>query len=396
MIWRIWVVLGIVVVVGAWVLMVPLSPPPMSDAETAVEGYRERGMVPKAGGLVVSQELGHDVFEVPPTDAEERARIVAAMGAAPAADHTEDEGHGEDVTHAEAKGHGEEDAHVEDRVHADDEDHEIRIDDDDAVEEEHEIRLDDDNPEDVATLAESEVAPSPRGHGHGAGGVDVGVSILAEGPAEEVAPTLGRLNVDRTVEIEMREWGYSPDHIMVEPGEVIRLMVRNVGRLPHEFMLMDGIGMQAVDYRLDRADWTLLEHQAIYEVPIVMPGRSFEMVVKIHKPGMWMYMCMFPYHMKLGMMGMFMTAGVSMEGMGAHAPPSSAEDHYEGVGVVISVAPEEGRMVVDHEAIEGYMGAMEMSYMVTPVTLLEGIEPGDKVRFTIDPQKRMIVGVTVE
>ncbi len=56
-----------------------------------------------------------------------------------------------------------------------------------------------------------------------------------------------------------------------------------------------------------------------------------------------------------------MTAGVPMDGMGAHAPPSSADGHYEGVGVVISVAPEKGRLVIDHEAIEGYIGAMEMS-----------------------------------
>ena len=42
------------------------------------------------------------------------------------------------------------------------------------------------------------------------------------------------------------------------------------------------------------------------------------------------------------------------------------------------------------------MGAMEMSYMVTPATLLEGVKKGDTVRFTIDTQKRMIVGVTVE
>ena len=37
-----------------------------------------------------------------------------------------------------------------------------------------------------------------------------------------------------------------------------------------------------------------------------------------------------------------------------------------------------------------------MSYMVTPASLLEGIQAGDKVRFTIDTKKRMIVGVTVE
>jgi uncharacterized cupredoxin-like copper-binding protein len=351
MIWRIWIGLTVVVVVGAWVWMVPLSPLPMTKTTSAIDDYRDKGLVPKVGALVDSEEVGHDIFEVPPGDAEERARIIAALGQVPVEARAEEEGH------------------------------EIRLDDDEEV------------GEAVATAGE---VPDARDQGHGAGGVDVGITILAKGSAAEVAPVLGRLDVDRTVEVEMREWGYSPEHVMVEPGEVIRLVVSNAGALPHEFMLMDGVGMQAVDYRLDRADWNLLEHEAIYEVPVVMPGGSFELVAKIHKAGMWMYMCMFPYHMEQGMMGMFMTAGVSMDGMGDRVPPPSAEGDVEGVGVVVSVALGEGRVVLDHEAIEGYMGAMEMSYMVTPASLLEGIKAGDKVRFTIDTQKRMIVGVTVE
>jgi len=374
MIWRIWIVLMVVVVAGAWVWMVPLSPPPTTKTISTVDAYRAKGLLPKAGALVVSEEVGHEVFEVPPGDAAERDRIMAALGLglgqAPAHENAGDEGHAEEK------------------------DHEISLDDEaeaaQAEEEDHEISLDDDA-EGAETVAMAEPAAAPNGHG--AGSVTAGLTILAEGSTAEVAPLLGRLNADRTIEVEMREWGYTPDHVMVEPGEVIRLKVTNVGALPHEFMLMDGVGMQAVDYRIDRADWNLLEHQAIYEVPIVMPGRSFEMVAEIHKSGMWMYMCMFPYHMEQGMMGMFMTAGVSMGDMGDHAPPAAVEGAIAGIGVVVSVTPADGRVLLDHEAIEGYMGAMEMSYMVTPATLLEGLKAGDKVRFTIDPDKRAIVDV---
>ncbi len=368
MIWRVWIVTMVVVVAGAWVWMVPLSPPPMTETISTVDGYRAMGLLPKAGALVVSEEVGHDVFEVPPGDAAERDRIIAALGQAPAEENIGEE------------------------------DHEISLDDEEeeahAGEEDHEISLDDDDEESAEPVVMTEPAAAPDGHG--AGSVEAGLTILAEGSTAEVAPLLGRLNVDRTIEVEMREWGYTPDHVMVEPGEVIRLKVKNAGALPHEFMLMDGVGMQAVDYRIERADWNLLEHEAIYEVPIVMPGRSFEMVAKVHRSGMWMYMCMFPYHMEQGMMGMFMTAGVSMEGMGDRAPPPAVEGEIEGIGVVVSVTPADGRVVLDHEAIEGYMGAMEMSYMVTPATLLEGLKAGDKVRFTIDTDRRMIVGVTVE
>ena len=59
------------------------------------------------------------------------------------------------------------------------------------------------------------------------------MTILAEGSAAEVALVLDRLNVDRTVKVEMREWGYSPANLMVVPGEVIRFMVSNAGALPY-------------------------------------------------------------------------------------------------------------------------------------------------------------------
>ena len=119
----------------------------------------------------------------------------------------------------------------------------------------------------------------------------------------------------RTIEIEMREWGFSPPSIAVKAGEVIHFKVRNRGSLPHEFMFMPPADMAAVNYRLERADWNLTEHEASFERAVVLPGDSFETVVKIAQPGVWMFMCMFPHHMQFGMMGMMMTEGASMDGM---------------------------------------------------------------------------------
>ncbi len=50
-------------------------------------------------------------------------------------------------------------------------------------------------------------------------------------------------------------------------------------------------------------------------------------------------------------------------------------------------------MVVDHQEIKDFMAAMEMSYMVSPATLLQGLNPDDRVRFTIDADKRAIVDI---
>ena len=67
---------------------------------------------------------------------------------------------------------------------------------------------------------------------------------------------------------------------------------------------------------------------------------------------------------------------------------------FEGIGVVVAVDPRKNRLVLTHGEIKGFMAAMvEMSFMVTRATLLKGFEPGDKVRFSIDADKRAIVDV---
>jgi len=67
---------------------------------------------------------------------------------------------------------------------------------------------------------------------------------------------------------------------------------------------------------------------------------------------------------------------------------------FEGIGTVITVDAGKSRVVLDHGEIKGFMAPMVMSYQVTPPTLLESIDAGDKVRFAIDPAKRMIVAIT--
>ena len=133
--------------------------------------------------------------------------------------------------------------------------------------------------------------------------------ILAQGTAMEIDREIivDDIKIDSNAVIDLREWNVGSGMTMARPGETVRLTVRNSGNIPHEFMIMKGAAMQAVNYRLNRPDWNLLEHEATTEVPFLMPGDTIDMVVKITKPGIWMYMCMFPYHMQLGMMGTLMT-----------------------------------------------------------------------------------------
>ncbi|HEY5597197.1 MAG TPA: cupredoxin domain-containing protein [Kiloniellales bacterium] len=234
MIMRFWLLASVVLLALAWVLMVPLSPPPFQASPgTSIGGYRAAGLVPKAGEITVSEAIGHDVFEIPETDAT----------------------------------HGAEEA---------------------------------------ATGA----MPGMPGMGGNAGEHD------AEAGGLRVLDGMMAHMAGRTIEIEMREWSFAPAAITVAAGEAVKLAVRNTGSVPHEFMLMPPQGMAAVAYRLERADWNLTEHEAIFERQMVMPGDAFEVVIQADRPGSWLYMCMFPYHMQFGMMGSLATEGVApMEDM---------------------------------------------------------------------------------
>ena len=48
-------------------------------------------------------------------------------------------------------------------------------------------------------------------------------------------------------------------------------------------------------------------------------------------------------------------------------------------------------LVVKHGEIKGFMEPMTMGYKVSPPSLLEGVQAGDTVRFTIDTEQKAIV-----
>ncbi len=103
--------------------------------------------------------------------------------------------------------------------------------------------------------------------------------------------------------------------------------------------------------------------------------------------------CHVSTHEQLGMLGELIV-GKGGKPPAREAPPPGTARLFEGIGDVVAVEPRTSRLVLTHGEIKGFMAAMnEMSFMVTPATLLEGIEPGDKVRFTIDADKRVIVDV---
>jgi Cu/Ag efflux protein CusF len=77
----------------------------------------------------------------------------------------------------------------------------------------------------------------------------------------------------------------------------------------------------------------------------------------------------------------------------ASLKPKGVPKAVTGEGKVIALVPESQEIVVDHEEIKGFMDAMTMGYKVNPGSLLKTVKPGDKVRFTIDTEKRAITKI---
>jgi Cu/Ag efflux protein CusF len=88
-----------------------------------------------------------------------------------------------------------------------------------------------------------------------------------------------------------------------------------------------------------------------------------------------------------------MPQGMHQGMQGAHASTQTSPPAVVGEGKVMAVVPGSSQVVVDHKAIPGVMGAMTMGYRVAPASLLEGVQAGDMIRFTMDPQQQVITTI---
>lgn len=82
--------------------------------------------------------------------------------------------------------------------------------------------------------------------------------------------------------------------------------------------------------------------------------------------------------------------GVGSSGGSSQA---AAEETVVGEGKVLTTVPNAGQIVVEHGEIKGFMEAMTMGYRIDPPSLMEGLKFGDRIRFTIDVQKKAIVKI---
>jgi Cu/Ag efflux protein CusF len=64
---------------------------------------------------------------------------------------------------------------------------------------------------------------------------------------------------------------------------------------------------------------------------------------------------------------------------------------YETEGTVLSIMPDQGLILVDHDPIRApgfFMGQMEMPFSVSDPALINGLKAGDHIHFRVSEEKK--------
>ena len=133
-------------------------------------------------------------------------------------------------------------------------------------------------------------APGAPGHSH--------KSFAAGQPGDPKKPA-------RTVEVVMTETEdakmlYRPDRIDVKRGEQVRFVLKNVGKVDHEFML-DSVANNA-KHKIEMQKNPDMEHDDPNGKRLA-PGQTAEMVWQFSKGGTFEFACLIPGHYESGMKG---------------------------------------------------------------------------------------------
>lgn len=105
----------------------------------------------------------------------------------------------------------------------------------------------------------------------------------------------------RTIEIGMGDhMRFTPDHVEVRQGETVRFVVRNAGRVMHEFVI--GTRQTLDEHAALMVRYPGMEHDEPY-MAHVGPGRTGEIVWTFNRAGDFDFGCLVAGHYAAGMVG---------------------------------------------------------------------------------------------
>ena len=107
--------------------------------------------------------------------------------------------------------------------------------------------------------------------------------------------------VRRTIAVGMSDaMRFAPSHILVHQGETIRFVVRNTGKLNHEFVV--GTRHELDEHAALMAKFPDMEHDEAF-MAHVGPGRRGQIVWQFNRAGDFDFACLVSGHYEAGMRG---------------------------------------------------------------------------------------------
>lgn len=107
--------------------------------------------------------------------------------------------------------------------------------------------------------------------------------------------------VKRTVTFSMTDsMRFTPNKLEVKQGETVKLLVRNDGKVMHEFVL--GTKKELDEHAALMVKFPTMEHEEPYMVH-VDPGKTGQIVWNFNKAGSFDFACLIAGHYQAGMVG---------------------------------------------------------------------------------------------
>jgi uncharacterized cupredoxin-like copper-binding protein len=108
-------------------------------------------------------------------------------------------------------------------------------------------------------------------------------------------------NVTRTIEVDAADsMRFTPSNLTVKKGETIRFVIKNSGKVPHEFSL--GTEKELMEHYEVMKKFPNMEHEEANKISL-KPGKQGEVIWRFTKAGVVNFACLNVGHYEAGMKG---------------------------------------------------------------------------------------------
>jgi len=200
-------------------------------------------------------------------------------------------------------------------------------------------------------------------------------------------------DVTRTVNVEMTDtMRFVPNAVTVKQGETIRFVVKNAGKLKHEFVL--GTEQELKAHYEQMKKFPEMEHAEPNMVTLAA-GKTGEVIWRFTTSGKVDFACLQPGHYDAGMKGAVRVSSAGGALIAVADTPAPAGEMTD--GEVRKVDKENRKITLKHGEIRNLeMPGMTMVFQVKDAALLDTVKPGDKVRFKAERAGGAIVVTDIQ